>query len=721
MFYGQQSRKRKRPTNGVFDPNDENKVKHTKVGVWNLYQEVPPPFRVASLIPASFTTWLEPHLEVLKSLPYVKRMFLDIGRIQYCLPLLVLLLLLDFVLSLMPALQLWYSGQFLKIVETALNTRTVDDRFLLRITTYQFACTVAAYLLGFAKTSLSTKLNLRIRLHYSTHSYYAIARLDVPTFSDDAVHQQLQSSVSMDSNSSVAWRMITGTMHIFGTIVKLVSQLSVLVAILKEQDDGLLLASLSFLKPLWSWFTRDRQSVHRGMGVWAATTVNEDYIRSQGLKKAISDTAHRQEIVAGNMWKYMLESYRDCMHRLGDDAMGFFEAKEHMQRRFRFSHILQNPINELPRIVFTLRAVHNPTSIPLSLASFNLITSTASSFSNTVLHMLDSTSSIADNFESVRRLYEVLNIPNKVVDGAKKFPEDARKIADGIEIEFRNVSFSYGDKRLYALHDVSFKILPGQLCVIIGPNGSGKSTILKLIARIYDPDEGQILIDGHDIQKLNLDDLRATISVLFQDYTHFPLSIHDNISLGCPPHAHDRSKVEQAARLGGADSFLSSLPDGLDTYLDRPVNDIYAGIPEGTKTLFGRNVNYKGIRGAGRMTTSAKSSLSGGQMQRIALSRTFMRSLDQERPMGLLLFDEPSASLDPIAEHDLFERLRNLRGSKTMIFSSHRFGNLTRHADLILYINNSAVIEEGTHAELMAKKDSKYAEIWSIQARAFLP
>lgn len=174
----------------------------------------------------------------------------------------------------------------------------------------------------------------------------------------------------MDSNSSVAWRMITGTMHIFGTIVKLVSQLSVLVAILKEQDDGLLLASLSFLKPLWSWFTRDRQSVHRGMGVWAATTVNEDYIRSQGLKKAISDTAHRQEIVAGNMWKYMLESaytpplkgmllilspgYRDCMHRLGDDAMGFFEAKEHMQRRFRFSHILQNPINELPRVLTNL-------------------------------------------------------------------------------------------------------------------------------------------------------------------------------------------------------------------------------------------------------------------------------------------------------------------------------------------------------------------------------
>jgi ABC-type multidrug transport system fused ATPase/permease subunit len=284
----------------------------------------------------------------------------------------------------------------------------------------------------------------------------------------------------------------------------------------------------------------------------------------------------------------------------------------------------------------------------------------------------------------------------------------------------RDVSFAYGDGN-YALQNVSFKILPGQLCVIIGPNGSGKSTILKLITRLYDPDEGQILIDGRDIKTLKLEDLRATISVLFQDYTHFQLSIKDNIGLGCPSHADDTEKIEEAARMGGADEFVANLPDGFDTYLDRPVSDIYAGLPEGTKTLFGRSVDYNRVRGVGRMARQTKTALSGGQMQRIALSRTFMRSFDDERPIGLLLFDEPSASLDPVAEHDLFERLRKLRGKKTMVFSSHRFGNLTRHADLILYINHSEVVEAGTHAELMKRKNGKYAEIWSIQAQAFLP
>jgi ABC-type multidrug transport system fused ATPase/permease subunit len=111
--------------------------------------------------------------------------------------------------------------------------------------------------------------------------------------------------------------------------------------------------------------------------------------------------------------------------------------------------------------------------------------------------------------------------------------------------------------------------------------------------------------------------------------------------------------------------------------------------------------------------------LSGGQMQRIALSRTFMRSVVSEGGPGLLLFDEPSASLDPTAEHDLFERLRQLRGNKTMIFSSHRFGNLTRHADLILYMNDSVVVEEGTHDQLLRQK-GEYARIWMLQARAFI-
>lgn len=172
--------------------------------------------------------------------------------------------------------------------------------------------------------------------------------------------------------------------------------------------------------------------------------------------------------------------------------------------------------------------------------------------------------------------------------------------------------------------------------MIVGSNGSGKSTVLKLILRLYDPIEGTIFIDGQDIRTLRLADLRECISVLFQDYTHFPLSvssspcicpptpnysqIRDNIALGSPQCAHDSDKVREAARLGGAESFVDRLPEGFDTYLDRPVRDYYSGIPDGTKSLFGRPVNFGAVgRAMGGVRNSDSVHLSGGQMQRLAV------------------------------------------------------------------------------------------------------
>ncbi|KAJ3931351.1 MAG: P-loop containing nucleoside triphosphate hydrolase protein [Lentinula lateritia] len=704
---------------GKFDPKDENQVKHTKIGkVWELYEERQPEL---AKIPFSARLNFERYLGLYDSLPFVWRMLKDIGSIRACWLYLGLYLAVQLALSLIPAVQLWY---VVSIVGTAIEQRTVDRQLLFRVASSRVACSIADLILQHMSKRISRPLNARIKQYYTVHMFSVLARLDVPTYDDPLVQRQLEQAFPSNSRQTVIWRTVVGVINMGSTAIMLLSQLSVLSNVLKNQQDGTLIAILSFSHSILSSSSDTQSLFTRGNDictVWAATTHNADFIKLSGLRKAVAEPAHRKEIVAGNMWEYMHSEYRRCINILGDDAAEFFDVYELFnQKRFpSFASIIRRPLQELPQIVFTLRAVQYPATIPLSLASLNLITSTANSFSHTLLRLFEQTGSISDNFATIQKMYEAINLANRITDGMVPYPENQRSLQMGMSIEFRNVSFKYPESKSYALRNVSFKIVKGQLCVILGQNGSGKSTVLKLIARLYDPLEGQILVDDQDIKTFKLADLRRAMAILFQDYTHFPLSIKENIALGDPGHSDDIDRIRQAATLGGASEFIEHLEDGYDTYLDRPVRDYYSGLPEGTMDLFGRAVSFGKIRGMGGMKSNESTTLSGGQMQRIALSRTFMRSSVSEPSVGLLLFDEPSASLDPTAEHDLFERLRLLRGQKTMIFSSHRFGNLTRNADMILYMHDSVIVEEGSHDALL-KAGGEYARIWNLQAQAFL-
>ncbi|KAF8640677.1 hypothetical protein AX17_000333 [Amanita inopinata Kibby_2008] len=688
-------RRKYRPSNrkGNFDPANPANVKHTRIGVWDLYEEL---HTTSNYLQRWSLSCFDSYHELKRSLPYVWRMIKDISQIKTCWTWLSVYILIEISLSLLPAIQLWFSGQLLSTVQTALEERRVDKNVLVKVASGRLACSVSRRLLTVAQRLVEEPLNKCIKRHYSIHYFHALARLDVPTFEDAAVQRQLEQALPRSSRSSIAWDTVLAILNTSSTVLLLLSESAVLVGVLRNQLDGFLLASLSFLHSLMQWSTR-RHYVSDA-GVWAATTKDSNYIRTEGLKQTISGAVHRKEIVAGNMWKYMLSQYIQGIQKVGDRAGDFFEglASRRTWANLSLMNILRDPFQELPQVIFTLRAVQYPASVPVSLASLNLITQTANTFTLALLGLFDDGGSVLDKLISIRKLYEIAELPNRIPNGKIPFPENQRSLELGVSIEFRNVSFKYPDTDFYALRNASFKIEKGQLCVIVGANGSGKSTILKLIARIYDVTEGQILIDDADIT-----------------------TIRDNIAVGDPEHASDDEKIHEAARLGGAEEFIDRLPEGFDSYLERPVRDYYSGLPEGTTTLFGRPVDYTNIREVAGMEASSSKSLSGGQMQRIALSRMFMRSLISESAVGLLLFDEPSASLDPTAEHDLFERLRQLRGYKTMIFSSHRFGNLTRHADVILYLNDSVVVEEGTHAHLL-ERNGEYARLWKLQAQAFL-
>jgi ATP-binding cassette subfamily B protein len=316
----------------------------------------------------------------------------------------------------------------------------------------------------------------------------------------------------------------------------------------------------------------------------------------------------------------------------------------------------------------------------ITLGDVTLYTQAANSVQSTFQSLLTGVNSMYENNLYLSTLFEFLAFTPDI--NSPDRPEPLRPPFEQ-GIEFRHVTFSYPEAAQPALHDASFVIQPGETLAVVGRNGAGKTTLVKLLARLYDPQEGQILVNGRDIRDYDLSELRAEIGVIFQDYVRYYLTAQENIGVGRLPYLEDRATVEKAAAKSGANEVIAKLPDGYDSTLGNW---------------------FKGVGGKGN-------ELSGGEWQKIALARGFMRDSQ------LLILDEPTASLDAKAEYELFSQIRELTRGRTAIFISHRFSTV-RLADRILVLENGSVIEHGSHSELLAL-NGHYAELFNLQAEAY--
>ena len=244
---------------------------------------------------------------------------------------------------------------------------------------------------------------------------------------------------------------------------------------------------------------------------------------------------------------------------------------------------------------------------------------------------------------------------------------------------FEGVGFRYEGSERWALRGLSFELHAGEVLALVGENGAGKTTLVKLLARLYDPDEGRILLDGRDLRDYDLDDLRANIGVIFQDFVRYHLTAAENIGVGQIDAMDDRTRIERAARKGMADDVVAGLPRGYDQVIGRRFKD---GVD-----------------------------LSGGQWQKIAIARAYMRDAQ------VMILDEPTAALDARSEYEVFERFKELSDNKTAVLISHRFSSV-RMADRILVLADGKVEASGTHAELMAQ-GGRYAELFELQAAGY--
>ncbi len=246
-------------------------------------------------------------------------------------------------------------------------------------------------------------------------------------------------------------------------------------------------------------------------------------------------------------------------------------------------------------------------------------------------------------------------------------------------VEFRNVSFSYPGNSRLILDQINFTLHPGERLALIGENGQGKTTIVKLITRLYDPTEGEILLDGIDLRDFNLEDLHREIGVIFQDFMRYEMTARENIAIGRIEEIGNLELLKDAARKSMADQTIARLSLGYDQMLGR---------------RFDQGVD-----------------LSGGEWQKVALARAYLRDAQ------LLILDEPTAALDARSEFEVFQRFAELTAGKMALFISHRFSTV-RSADRILVLENGKITEEGTHDQL-ASLGGRYAEMFEMQASSY--
>ena len=311
-----------------------------------------------------------------------------------------------------------------------------------------------------------------------------------------------------------------------------------------------------------------------------------------------------------------------------------------------------------------------------SIGDLTLITTAIMQAMSNIQQAFSTASGVADQALFLTDLLAFFEMKPRVeskVNGLKT----PRPIVKGFE--FRNVSFAYPGTTRRILKNFSFTLSPGERIALIGENGQGKTTIVKLITRLYDPTEGEILLDGVDLREYDLDDLHSEIGVIFQDFMRYEMTARENIAVGRIEVPHDHEEIEYAAEKSLASGVVAKLQGGYDQMLGR---------------RFEGGVD-----------------LSGGEWQKIALARAYLRDAQ------MLILDEPTAALDARSELEVFERFAELTFGKMALLISHRFSTV-RMADRIVVLEAGQLVEEGTHAQLMAL-GGRYAAMFEMQAASY--
>lgn len=288
--------------------------------------------------------------------------------------------------------------------------------------------------------------------------------------------------------------------------------------------------------------------------------------------------------------------------------------------------------------------------------------------------LLNDLGQLDNNALYIKPLLDYLNLPEVLKKGSKPVPDHSNYV-----FEFRNVSFRYPNANTYALKNLNLTVQANKRLAVVGLNGSGKTTMIKLLCRLYDPTEGEIRLNGVNIQKIDIREYRKLFSVVFQDFKLFPLSLGANVAASDTP---DEEKATRCLQEAGFGERLKRYPSGLNTVLYK-------------------DFDKKGVQ------------ISGGEAQKIALARALYKNAE------IVILDEPTAALDPIAEYEVYSAFDKTIGNKTAVFISHRLSSCRFCHDIAVF-NKGELVQQGNHETLLRDSEGLYATLWHAQAQYYV-